>query len=98
MKKLLENHAMNYKFAPHPKFAISPISIKDNNYDFSVDLSLISNDDAIEHINKFSSLSLMFSHEKKIQQYYLTKLFSFSLKDKAKTWFKNLAYGSIKSP
>ena len=54
-----------------PEFATSPICIKDKDFDFSVDLSLISNvetdpfygtenDNAIEHMNKFASLSACF--------------------------------------
>ena len=41
-KELLEKHATNYKTAHDPEFATSPISIKEEDYDFSVDLSLIS--------------------------------------------------------
>ena len=41
-KKLLEKHAMNYKTAHDPEFPTSPISIKEKDYDFSVDFSLIS--------------------------------------------------------
>ena len=96
-------------FTPEPEFATSPICIKDADYEFSVDLSLIStveaepfcgneNESATEHINKLSGICLVLGTEKKKQQYYLTKLFPFSLKDKAKTWFNNLPYGSIKSP
>ena len=54
---------------------------KDDDFDFSIDLSLISNvesdpfcgtknDDAIEHMNKLASLSLLFSDDKKIQRYW----------------------------
>src|SRR5664279_210884 len=42
MLKLFEKYAMKIKFVPDPKFATSPIDIKDADYDFSVDLSLIS--------------------------------------------------------
>ena len=109
IKKLLEKHAMKNQFVPDPEFATSPISIKDVDYDFSVDLSLISmvenepfcgteNDDAIEHMNKLAAISALFSNEKKIQRYYVVKLFPFSLKDDAKVRFNSLSYGSIKSP
>ena len=56
------------------------------------------NDDAIEHMNKLASLSLLFSNDKKIQRYYLVKLFPFSLKSDAKVCYQALPYGSIKSP
>ena len=42
IKKLLEKHSMKNKFTPDPKFASSPICIEDADFDFSVDLSLIS--------------------------------------------------------
>ena len=70
-KELLEKHAMNYKTAHDPEFSTSPISIKEEDYDFSVDLSLISivenepfcekeNDNAIEHMSKLTTLSSCF--------------------------------------
>ena len=91
LRKLLEKHTVKNHFTPDPEFATSPICIKEDDFDFFVDLSLISNvesdpfcgtenDDAIEHMNKLASLSLLFSDDKKIQRYYLVKLFPFSLK------------------
>ena len=41
MRNFIEKHAVNYKLSPDPKFATSPINIRDKDYDFSVDLSLI---------------------------------------------------------
>ena len=41
VKNLLEKNMKN-KFTPHPKFASSPICIEDADFDFSIDLSLIS--------------------------------------------------------
>src|SRR3954468_5959029 len=63
LKKLLAKHSLKNKFTPDPTFATSPICITNPDYDFSVDLSLIStakvnpfhgieNDDAIEHLTK----------------------------------------------
>ena len=43
LKKLLEKHAVKNYFTPDPEFATSPICIKDDDFNFSVDLSLISN-------------------------------------------------------
>ena len=40
-KKLFEKHSMKNKFVPDPDFAKSPVDIKDKEFDFSVDLSLI---------------------------------------------------------
>ena len=42
-KRLLEKHAMKNKFVSDPEFATSSICIKDDDFDLSVDLSLISN-------------------------------------------------------
>src|SRR3954468_23238726 len=61
IKKLLAKHSLKNKFTPDPTFATSPICITDPDYDFFVDLSIIStvevdpfygreNDDAIEHL------------------------------------------------
>ncbi|KAK1687068.1 hypothetical protein QYE76_047916 [Lolium multiflorum] len=41
IKKLLAEHVVRYKLSPDPKFATSPINIKDKDYDFSLDLSHI---------------------------------------------------------
>jgi hypothetical protein len=42
VKELLARHAVRYKLSPDPKFAASPINIRDKDYDFSLDLSYIS--------------------------------------------------------
>src|SRR3954469_724546 len=42
IKKLLAKHSLKNKFTPDPTFSTSPICITDLDYDFSVDLSLIS--------------------------------------------------------
>ena len=74
-----------------------------------MDLSLISiaekepfrgveNESAVEHMNKLSTLSSLFSDDIKKRSYFVTKIFPFSLKDDAKAWFSNLSPGSIKNP
>ena len=88
IKKLLAKHAMKNKFARDPEFATSPICIKDADFDFSVDLSLISmveadpfygreNEDAIAHLTKITELGGLFSNEVKIRTFYVTKLLPF---------------------
>src|SRR3954469_20878118 len=88
---------------------MSPICINDPDYDFSVDLSLIStveadpfygreNDDAIAHLTKLTELGGLFTTDERIQNFYVTKLLPFSLKEDAKAWYDALPYGSIKSP
>jgi hypothetical protein len=109
IKSLLARCDVRYKLSPDAKFATSPINIKDKDYDFSLDLSYISivkkepfcgtkNESAMGHINEFSVLSILFSDDIKKCTYFVTKIFPFSLKDEAKTWFNILSPGSIDSP
>ncbi|KAK1610707.1 hypothetical protein QYE76_034380 [Lolium multiflorum] len=109
IKKFLTQYTVRYKLSPDPKFATSPICIKDKKYDFSLDLSHIDivektpfcgteKESAVEHMNELSSMSSLFSDDVKMRTYFVAKNFPFSLKDDAKTWYKNLPPGSIKSP
>jgi hypothetical protein len=50
------------------------------------------------HMNEFSALSNLFSNDIKKHTYFIAKIFPFSLKGEAKTWFNNLSPGSIDSP
>src|SRR3954469_23648335 len=88
---------------------MSPICINDPDYNFSVDLSLISmvesdpfygreNDDAIAHLTKLTELGGLFTTYEKIRNFYVTKLLPFSLKEGAKAWYDALPCGSIRSP
>ncbi|KAK1615773.1 hypothetical protein QYE76_021290 [Lolium multiflorum] len=109
IKKLLAEHVVRYKLSPDPKFATSPISIRDKDYDFSLDLSHIAivektpfcgteKESVVEHMTELSTLSGLFSDDIKMRTYFVAKIFPFSLKDDAKTWYNNLSPGSIKSP
>ncbi|KAK1648665.1 hypothetical protein QYE76_066470 [Lolium multiflorum] len=109
IKKLLAEHAVRYKLSPDPKFATSPINIRDKDYDFSLDLSHIAivektpfcgteKESVVEHMTELSTLSGLFSDDVKMRTYFVAKIFPFSLKDDAKTWYNNLPPGSIKSP
>src|ERR1041385_3295603 len=84
VKELLEKHSMKNKNIPDPKFATSPIYISDPDYDFYVDLSLISiveadpfygreNDDAIAHLTKLAELGNLFTTDEKIRNFYVAK-------------------------
>ncbi|KAK1620670.1 hypothetical protein QYE76_026187 [Lolium multiflorum] len=97
LKKLIAQHAVRYKLSPDPKFATSPINIKDKDYDFSLDLSHISivektpfcgteKESVVEHMNELSTLSSLFSDDVKMRTYFVAKIFPFSLKDDAKIW------------
>src|SRR3954465_15513011 len=92
INKLIEKHSLKNKTVPDPKFATSPICINDPDYNFFVDLSLISmveadpfycreNDDAVAHLTKITELGGLFTTDEKIRNFYVTKLFSFSLKE-----------------
>ncbi|KAK1668394.1 hypothetical protein QYE76_056553 [Lolium multiflorum] len=109
IKKLLAEHAVRYKLSPDPKFATSPINIKDKDYDFSLDLSHIAivektpfcgteKESDVEHMIELSTLSSLFSDDVKMRTYFVAKIFPFSLKDDAKTWYNNFPPGSIRSP
>ncbi|KAK1561474.1 hypothetical protein QYE76_016877 [Lolium multiflorum] len=97
IKKLLAEHTVRYKLSPDPKFATSPINIRDKDYDFSIDLSHIAivektpfcgteKESAVEHMTELSTLSSLFSDDVKKRTYFVAKIFPFSLKDDAKTW------------
>ena len=78
-------------------------------YDFSHDLSHIAivektpfcgteKESVVEHMIELSTLSSLFSDDVKMRTYFVAKIFPFSLKDDAKTWYNNLPPNSIKSP
>src|SRR4051812_22130688 len=109
IKKLLAKHSLKNKFTPDPTFATSLICITDPDYDFFVDLSLIStvdadpfygreNDDAIGHLTKLTKLGGLFTTDERIWNFYVTKLLRFSLKGDDKAWYDALPCGSIQSP
>src|ERR1041385_2181569 len=109
IKKLLAKHSLKNKFTPVPTFATSPICITDPDYDFSVDLSLIStveadpfygreNDDAIGHLTRLTELGGLFTTDERIRNFYVTKLLPFSLKGDARAWYDALPCVSIQSP
>ena len=107
--EFLKKHSVSYKLSADPEFATSPIRITDKDYEFSMDLSFISvvekdpfcgidDESAMEHMNKLSTLSSLFSDDTKLRTYFVTKIFPFSLKGDAKTWFGSLSPGCIKKP
>jgi hypothetical protein len=109
VKELLARHAVRYKLSPDAKFAASPINIRDKDYDFSLDLSFISIvekdpfcgtkcESAMAHMNELSTLSNLFSDDIKLRTYFVAKIFPFSLKGAAKTWFNNFSPRSLNSP
>ena len=49
-------------------------------------------------MTELSTMSGLFSDDIKMRTYFVAKIFPFSLKGEAKTWFNNLPPGSIDSP
>ena len=92
-----------------PKFATSPIFVTDKDYEFFVDPELITlvesdpfygyeSETVVAHLTKLNDIATLFTHEEKIRYYYILKLFPFSLKGDAKTWFNSLAPSCVRSP
>ncbi|KAI5003836.1 hypothetical protein ZWY2020_030996 [Hordeum vulgare] len=52
----------------------------------------------VAHLTKLHDIATLLTSEEKIRHYYILKLFPFSLKDNAKTWFTSLAPGCVHSP
>src|SRR3954470_19561854 len=109
IKSLLARRTIMPKLSSNPKFATSPIDIKDEDYDFSLDLSYLDivekepfcgteNESVVAHMNELSSVSALFSDDFKMCKYFVAKIFPFSLKGEARAWFNRLPLGSIDSP
>src|SRR3954469_15073191 len=94
------------KLSSDPRFAISPIDIKDEDYDSSLDLPYLDivekepfcgteNESVVDHMNELSTMSALFSDDFNMSKYFVTKIFTFSLKGEARAWFNRLPHGSI---
>ena len=92
-----------------PAFATSPIFITDKDYDFSVDPEIITlvesdpfygygSETVVAHLTKLNDIATLFTNVVKSRYYYILKIFPFSLKGDAKTWFNSLAPGFVHSP
>ena len=100
---------MNARMKCDPKFATSPIFVTDKDYEFSVDPELITlvesdpfhgyeTETVVAHLTKLNDIATLFAHDEKIRYYYILKLFPFSLKGDAKTWYNTLTPGCVRSP
>ncbi|KAI4985847.1 hypothetical protein ZWY2020_018477 [Hordeum vulgare] len=112
VEKLLrkwKEKSLNARMKYDPKFATSPIFVTDKDYEFSVDPELITlvefdpfhgyeSETVVAHLTKLHDITTLFTSEEKIRHYYILKLFPFSLKDDAKTWFASLAPRCVRSP
>ena len=112
LKKLLaklKEKSLNVRMKCDPKFATSPIFIDDKDYEFSVDPELITlvesdpfygyeSETVVAHLTKLNDIATLFTHDEKTRYYFILKLFPFSLKGDAKTWFNSLDPGCVHSP
>ena len=96
----------NARMKYDPAFATSPICIFEKDYDFSIDSELITlvesdpfygyeSETVVAHLTKLNDIATMFTHDEKTRYYFILKLFPFSLKDDAKTWFNSLDPGCV---
>ena len=92
-----------------PAYATSPIFVTDKDYDFSVDPDIITlvefdpfygyeSETVVALLTKLNDIATLFSNDEKTCYYYILKIFSFSLKGDAKTWFNSLDPGCVRSP
>ena len=92
-----------------PAFATSPICVTDKDYDFSIDPKIITlvesdpfygyeSETVVAHVTKLNDIATLFTNDEKTRYYYILKLFPFSLKGDAKTWFNSLDPGCVHSP
>ena len=96
LEKLLckyKEKSLNARMKCDPKFATSPIFIDDKDYEFSVDLELITlvesgpfhgYETVVAHLTKLNDIATLFTHDEKTRYYFILKLFLFSLKGDAK--------------
>ena len=95
LKKLLAR--MKYD----PNFATSPIFVTNKDYEFSVDpenITLVESDpfygteseNVVAHLTKLNDIGTLFTNDETSRYYYILKIFPFSLKGDAKTWFNSL--------
>ena len=52
----------------------------------------------VAHLTKLNDIATMFTNDEKTRYYFILKLFPFSLKGDAKTWFNSLDLGCVRNP
>ena len=50
------------------------------------------------HLTKLNDIATLFTNDEKSRYFYILKIFPFSLKGDAKTWYNSLAPGCVHSP
>ena len=92
-----------------PAFATSPIFVNDKDYGFSVDPEIITlvesdpfygneSETVVAHLTKLNHIATLFTNDEKYHYYNILKIFPFSLKGDAKTWYNSLDPGCVRSP
>ena len=92
---------------PDPTFATSPICVTGKDYEFSVDPDIITlvesnlfygleSETVVAHLTKLNDIATLFTNDEKSRYYYILKIFPFSLKGDAETWFNSLAPGCVR--
>ena len=112
LEKLLckyKEKSLNARMKYDPAYATSPIFVTDKDYDFSVDPEIITlvesdpfygyeSETVVAHLTKLNDIATLFTNDEKSRYYYILKIFLFSLKGDAKTWFNSLDPGCVCSP
>ena len=97
LKKLLaklKEKSLNARMKYDPAFATSPICISNKDYDFSVNpelITLVESDPfygyesgtVVAHLTKLNDIATLFTHDEKTRNYFILKLFPFSLRGDA---------------
>ena len=52
----------------------------------------------VAHLTKLNDIATMFTNDERTCYFYILKIFPFSLKGDAKTWFNSLDPGCVRSP
>ena len=52
----------------------------------------------VAHLTKLNDIATLFTNDEKSRYYFIIKIFPFSLKADAKTWFNSLDLGCVRSP
>ena len=112
LKKLLaklKQKSLNARMKYDPAFATSPIFVTDKDDELSVDPEIITlvesdpfygyeSETVVAHLTKLNDIATLFTNDEKSRYYYILKIFPFSLKGDAKTWFNSLDPGCVRSP
>ena len=92
-----------------PAYATSPIFVTNKDYEFSVDLDIITlvesdrfhgyeSENVVAHLTKLNDIDTLFIKDERTRYLYILKIFPFSLKGDAKIWFNSLDPGFVRSP